>query len=240
MITDTETLLVAALIIAIGSLIQATVGFGANLVAAPALILLEPDLVPGPLFVAVTVLTVLTAAREFGAVRWEFVRWSTAGRLPGVVVGALILVAVDQDTLALIVAGVILIGVILSTGVFRVSPSPAACLIAGVGSGFGGVTSSIGGPPLALLLQRESGPEVRATIGVSFLISTLLTVPAFILAGKLGSEEATTGIILMPASALGFLGSGPARSLVDGRRIRLMILMLCTLSALAVILRVVL
>ncbi len=238
-IVEPEILLAAAALVALGSFIQGALGFGSNMVAAPLLIILDADLVPGPLFVAITLLSALAAVREAPAIDWSFFNWSTGGRFPGVLVGALVLVSMSQDTLALVVAGVILVGVFLSANTFEVPINRSTKLIAGFGSGFGGITSSIGGPPLALLLQNQSGPIVRSTIGACFLGATVITVPALVLAGKLGWDEAFIGCILMPPSFLGFLASGPVRSRVDGFRMRQMILGLCAASAVAVIGRVV-
>ncbi|MEZ5166629.1 MAG: hypothetical protein R2695_09070 [Acidimicrobiales bacterium] len=47
------------------------------------LALLDPDLVPGPFFVATIVLTFASAGREWHGIDWSVVRWATVGRVPG-------------------------------------------------------------------------------------------------------------------------------------------------------------
>jgi len=79
---DTDVILLAVLVMALASTVQAAVGFGANMLAAPVLALLDPDLVPGPIFVAAAVLTVATALREPDDIDWAVVRNATAGRIP--------------------------------------------------------------------------------------------------------------------------------------------------------------
>ena len=61
--TVTEAVL-AALIFGAGAAVQGAVGFGANLVAAPLLVLLDDGFVPGPVIVASGVLNVLLAWRS--------------------------------------------------------------------------------------------------------------------------------------------------------------------------------
>ena len=55
----------------LAALVQASVGFGANLLAAPTFALLDPDLVPGPIFFAAAVLTFATAFRERSDIDWR-------------------------------------------------------------------------------------------------------------------------------------------------------------------------
>ena len=55
--------LLATTAVALGALIQGTIGFGLGLFAAPLLILIDPRLVPGPILVSSAVLTVLLARR---------------------------------------------------------------------------------------------------------------------------------------------------------------------------------
>ena len=54
----------AALIFGLGAAVQGAVGFGANLVAAPLLVLLADGFVPGPVIVASGVLNLLVTWRS--------------------------------------------------------------------------------------------------------------------------------------------------------------------------------
>lgn len=84
-------LLAASAAIAFGALVQGAVGFGMALVAAPLLVLIRPQLVPGPLLVSGLALTLLVARRERDSIDLLGVKWGLVGRVPGVAIGALAL-----------------------------------------------------------------------------------------------------------------------------------------------------
>jgi len=237
---DTSSLILALLIITCSSTIQGSVGFGANLLAAPLLALIDTSFVPGPIFIASTSLIISTALRERDQVDWHFVGWAGLGRLPGVVAGAFVLGTVSDSSLRLLVALTILVAVALSAGIIRIPESRSAFVVAGAMSGFGGTSASIGGPPVALALQHRSGPQVRSSMSAFFVIGAFMTLPAIALAGRLGSGEILTGLALIPASLLGFVISGPLRKYVDAGRVRPLVLGLSVLSAAALLVKIVL
>lgn len=240
MSVDVSSLIFALLIVTCSSTIQGSIGFGANLVAAPLLALIDTGFVPGPIFITGTSLIILTALREREFVDWHFVGWAGAGRVPGVIVGALVLGSVSDNSLRLLVALTIIVAVILSSGIIRIPESRATFAVAGVLSGFGATTASIGGPPVALSLQHRHGAEVRSTMSAFFVIGATITIPAIAIAGRLGSEELLTGLAMVPASLLGFTISGPLRKYVDAGRVRPFVLGLSTISAVALIVKIVL
>jgi uncharacterized membrane protein YfcA len=235
---EPEIVVAAAAVFAVGSFVQASVGFGAHLLATPVLALLDPDLVPGPIFVAGTALVISTAARERSDIDWTAVGWGTVGRIPGAALGAVVLARVSDSALQLTVAIAILLAVVLSAGWLRVPANRPAIATAGSVSGFGATTAGIGGPPMALVLQTRPGPEFRSSMGAFFGLGTFITLPAIAAAGRLGQEEVVVGLAMLPGAALGFLASGPVRRFVDQGRLRPLILGLATLAALALIVRV--
>lgn len=234
---DTEIVVIAVLVMAVASTVQASVGFGANMLATPVFALLDPDLVPGPIFVASGILTFATAMRERDGIDTTVVGVATAGRLPGSIAGAFVLAAVDDRALQLLVGVTILVAVALSSGVIRIHENRPTYFGAGVVSGFGATTAAIGGPPLALTLQRRSGAELRATMGAYFAIGTLITLPAIAAAGRLGWAEVAVGAALVPGSLLGFAVSGPLRPHVDAGRVRPLVLGLAGLAAVVLVVR---
>lgn len=235
---DASSLLLALAIITFASTIQGSVGFGANLIAAPLLALIDTALVPGPIFIASTSLILASAIRERDHVDWSFVGWAGLGRFPGVVAGAVVLGSVSDFSLRLLVALTIIVAVVLSSGVIHIPESRPAFAVAGALSGFGGTSASIGGPPVALALQHRSGSQVRSSMSAFFVIGATMTLPAMALAGRLGSGEILTGLALIPASQLGFLISGPLRKFVDAGRVRPMVLGLSVISAAALIVKI--
>jgi uncharacterized protein len=242
MSVDTDVILLAVLVMTVAATVQGSVGFGANMLAAPVLALLDPDLVPGPIFVAAALLTFATALREPDAIDWQVVRRATAGRVPGSIIGAFVLAAVTDRSLQLMVGLTILVAIVLSSGalsqrVDRIRDSRATHVGAGFVSGFGATTAAIGGPPMALTLQHRAGPALRATMGAYFAIGTMITLPAIAAAGRLGRSELLAGAALVPGVLLGFTVSGPLRRHVDAGRVRPLVLGLAGLAAAVLIVR---
>jgi len=237
---DASSLIMALLIITFSSTIQGSVGFGANLIAAPMLALIDTAFVPGPIFIASTSRMIAAALRERDQADWHFVGWAGLGRVPGVAAGALVLGTVSDSSLRLLVALTIILAVVLSSGIVKVPESRTTFAVAGALSGFGATSASIGGPPVALALQHRSGPQVRSSMSAFFVIGATMTLPAMALAGRLGSAEILTGLALVPASQLGFIISGPLRKYVDAGRVRPIVLSLSVISATALILKIIL
>lgn len=232
-----DALAVAILVVAAAACVQGVVGFGANMLAAPVLVVLDPALVPGPLLLVALAMTVAAWRREHTEVQWAVVRRALVGRVPGIAAGAWVLAHADADTSRLVVGGVLLVAVAASASGLHVRPSPTNLLVAGCVSGFSGTTTAVGGPPIALVLQREAGPRVRATLAAYFTLGLLLTLPATAAAGRLGRHELAAGAVLVPAALAGFAASGPLRRIADRGRLRPAVLAVSALGALAAVVR---
>ena len=88
------------------------------------------------------------------------------------------------------------------------------------GNGYGG----IGGPPLALVYQECSGPEIRSTLAVAFLVGTGISLATLFFVGRLEWEHLLFAIHLLPGLLLGLLGTGWVASLLDRCGLRLAVL----------------
>src|SRR5450759_4815008 len=88
---DISGVIFVLLIITGASALQGTVGYGLNIIAAPLLMLLDPDLVPGPVIVAALLLTILMILRNRDGVDLKSVRWMAFGMLPGTILASLML-----------------------------------------------------------------------------------------------------------------------------------------------------
>ncbi|MCP2329948.1 sulfite exporter TauE/SafE family protein [Actinoalloteichus caeruleus] len=230
-------LFVAGVIVMVGATIQGAVGLGMNLLAAPFLIMIAPELVPVPLLVVGTLHAAMTLVREHRSTDWGGVGWAMIGRAAGTAVGVWAVVWLPQREFSVVVGVSVLVCVVLSVLSWRPSPTRGALLVAGTAGGVFGTASSIGGPPVALLYQREKGPKVRATMGAYFCLGSTLSVLALAVGGQVGTTELVAAAALLPFLLAGFALSGPLRRVVDAGLLRRALLGVTAFSAVLLIAR---
>jgi uncharacterized protein len=230
-------LLAANAAVACGAGVQGAVGFGMALLAAPLLVLIRPELVPGPLLINGLALTLLVARRERDSIDLAGVKWALVGRVPGVALGALALAVVPAKRLMLLDGLVVLAGVALGASRARLSPTRPILLGAGLLSGVFGTIASIGGPPLALVYQNEPGPKLRGTLAGYFIVGALMSLVALIGVGRYGASELAWTLLLLPGTVLGFAVSNRLTGWVDAGRTRRAVLGITTAAGVAAVLR---
>lgn len=227
----------AALVMGVGCAVQGAVGFGANLVAAPLLVLLDDRFVPGPTIVATGVLNLLVMRRE-GAGRVDpTVHLAMVGQVLGILAAGVLLARVSGDGLALLFAGLVLLGVVLTAAGWHLAKTRPNLTGVGLLAGFMGTVSGIGGPPIALVYQRADGPTLRGTLARFFTVGNAVSIPTLIVAGRLGRDELPLIAALLPGTLVGYALSGWLAAHLDKRAARPVILLLSTAAAVAVLVR---
>ena len=229
--------LLALLVVLVGAAIQGAVGFGANLFAAPLLILIDPKLVPGPVVVGTSVLNILVLRRERAPHAWREMSWAIGGQLPGAIAGAAVLKVITGDNLAIFFGLLILGAVGLSLSGLHPRRSRGSMAVAGVLSGFMGTAVGIGGPPIALLFQKAEGPEIRAALSRFFFVSGTVSLAMLIVFGRFGWDDLVQGLLLVPGTFAGYLLSSRLLAHVNRERVRLAVLVLSAASAIAAIVK---
>ena len=229
--------LAANLAVAFGATVQGAVGFGMALVAAPLLILISPELVPGPLLINGLALTLLVARRERDSIDLLGVKWALVGRVPGVALGALALATISVKGMLLLDGLAVLAGVALGMSRVKLSPGPRVLLAAGLISGIFGTIASIGGPPLALVYQNEPGPRLRGTLAGYFIVGALMSLAALLMVGRYGADEVLWTLLLLPGTVLGFACSGRFTGWLDAGRTRRAVLAITVVAGIAAVLR---
>jgi uncharacterized membrane protein YfcA len=229
----------ALAVVAVGAALQGSVGFGANLVAAPLLVLIDPSLVPGPLIANSLALNLAVIRREpdLASRAWREARWPILGQFPGTVAGAVLLAATSTRNLTVLLAVVTLVAVGLSAARLDVRRTPLTLTVAGALSGVMGTASGIGGPPVALLYQRATGPEIRAGISRFFVVSAAWSAVVLAAFGRFDLATLARGAGLAPGMAAGYLVSGQLLGRVERRHVRRAVLGLSTVSALVALAR---
>jgi hypothetical protein len=202
-VSDLQTFLLANGAVGLGAAIQATVGFGMNLIALPLLMALGDDYVPAPLLVAHFVLVTCLSSLEWRRVERPVLAAALAGAVPGTVLGMITIVHLSRAGFVLFTAAVLILGIIAVALQIRVPRTPVAAGLAGALSGLCGTTTSINGPPVGMLMVGESGlAAIRATLAVFLLCSTVLSLVALYFAGRLDGP----GMVLAAGLVPGVLG----------------------------------
>jgi uncharacterized membrane protein YfcA len=224
--------LFASAIVMTGAALQGSAGFGFALLSSPILGLVDPNLVPGPLVVAVTLLLTLTVWRERRSVDLKGLGWVLGGRVPGTVLGALALKLLSERALTTALGLLVLFAVGLSLRSVRLERRPPLLVAAGVISGLMGTTAALGGPAVAVLYQHERGALVRSTLATYFLVGCLMSMAALVVVGRLGQRELGLALGLLPGIALGFLGSSWTSRWLDRGYTRTAVLVIAALAGL--------
>lgn len=230
-------LLLASAAVVAGAAVQGGVGFGMNLIAAPLLAFIDPALVPGPAIAAAVLLTILVAVRERASIDRRSVSIALVGRIPGTVAGALLIGALPASGVSLTVAAGVLLAVLLNLRRPRFRPTPGTLLVAGMVSGFGGTSSSIGGPPMAVVFANEPGPVVRGNLSMIFVVGGIMSIIALALVGDFGRQETMASLLLILPGGLGFLASKRLAAHLDAGRTRAGVLTVSLAGAVLVVLK---
>lgn len=216
--------LASILIVAVGAAVQGSVGFGLALVASPLLVLVDPRLVPGPMIFASMLMVVLTAWRDRSGIDVSHIGWGVLGRLPGVAAGSLLVASVTQEVLSIGIATAVFVGVGLSVSGLHLRPRPGVLLGAGLVSGFMGTLSAIGGPPIALVYQHETGQRLRGTLAGYFVVGGVTSLAGLWWVGEVGARELAASAVLLPGIVAGFLASSWLVPIVDRGYTRIAVL----------------
>lgn len=225
---------------ALSALLQGAVGFGLGMLAIPVLIYLDIRFVPGPLLVAALTLHILVLRRDRSGVDKSGLTMLLSGRVLGTIPAALLLAWMPLDGMKILLASIVLAGAVMGMLHSGGHPTPAVLFTAGAASGFMATAAALGGPPVALVYQRESGLRLRGTLAAYFIVGTVFSLIALAWAGRFGTQEIGMSILLIPGTVIGYLMSRPAAAYLDSGRTRTAVLAVSALAAVSVIVTVLL
>jgi uncharacterized membrane protein YfcA len=204
-----EALVVFAVVVAAGSLFQGLLGFGSALIAAPlALVVVDKATAVPALGIAGLVLNALLLISIRGELRGRVLVSLVVSSLLGMPAGVLVLKQVPTGGLQ-VAAGALSIGFALL--IARTSPQertvPGATPVAGVLSGALSTSTSMGGPPVVLLLAHGGveRDQSRMTLAAFFLCSSLVSMAVFGAGGLLTPSALEFGAAALPGATVGGL-----------------------------------
>ena len=233
----TATVLAIALVVVVGALVQTLVGLGLGLVSAPLVTLLDPALMPELPLLLAAVLPLVTLVESHDQIDWRGLAWVLPARVPGTALGIALLAWFSERALGIAVAVMVLTAVALTGRAVVVPTTRGALGAAGFVSGTTGTTTSIGGPPVALLYQHRPPEQIRSTLAVFFVVGALLSLGGIGLAGRLDGRTVLLGLLLTPCLLVGAWAGARLRPLLPVGGTRYAVLALCALSALVLLVR---
>lgn len=235
-----HTVLALGLVVALGALVQSSVGFGLAVVAAPVVILLDPGLMPVSLLVCGFVLPVVQLVHGPRDISWRLFGWAYGGRLLLTPVGVAIVAVLPANAIAVTVGVLVLLAVAASVLAVRVRAEPRTAFVSGLITGVSGTAAAVGGPFFALVLQNEEPVRVRSTLAAFFVGGSSAAILSLAVAGEVDARQLLAGAVWVPFLLLGHLAGSPLRRRLDQRLLRRGVLVLAVLASVGVIGRAVL
>ena len=227
--------LVCALAVMAGALIQSTGGIGFAMFAAPIVAIVRPDMVPGPMILVGGIVSLMIAVRERRNIDLRGAAIAVGGRIPGAIVAGFIIGLLPRTTFGVLFALLVLAAVAISVSGWRVRATPASLAVAGFSSGLMGTITSVGAPPMGIVMQNMHPATLRATLGAFIFLGSSVSLTVLAHAGRFGWHEVQLGLLLIVPMALGFWISTPLVRHVNARWMRSLVLGLTALSALALL-----
>lgn len=205
---------IAMLLVFMGSFVQTAIGFGLAVVASPLLFLIS----------------VLNAMKHRESISIGGLKMALIGRIPGSIVGGLLLMWISTQALALWLGLLVLFAVAVSLLPLRIEPNPTRMGIAGFFSGVFGTSSGIGGPPMALLLQHQEANQLRGNLSAFFVFSSIISLMVQWPTGFLTWHHVLLTVPLIPAAWLGYVLARKTTHSLPKEKIRFAALALCLVS----------
>lgn len=233
----TADFLFCALAVLAGACVQGASGIGFALFAAPIVALRLPELVPGPMIVLGGTVSLLAALREYRQIDYRTTGLALAGRLPGSIAAGLVVGLLPRSAFAVVFAALILAAVALSLVGWRVRTNPPALVTAGFASGFMGTLTSVGTPPMAIVLQHAEPARLRATVGGFLVVGSVISIAVLVAAGRFGARDLGMSAGLLVPLGLGFALSSVLIRRLDPLHVRRIALAICAGSAIALLVR---
>ena len=203
------------LIIFVGATVQGVIGFGLGTISTPIMALLKPDLVPVVVLCLAFIIACSTLHRAWAETDWKMVLYSNIARLPGTFLAVWALAVLSTNSLQLFIGCAVIFTMVLSSLGWTPKVNVANTVIAGVLSGFLGTSTSIGGPPMALLMKTFNPAKARGILAATFVFGSIVSMVTLALGGQVTTYQLKFALIYLPLAVLGLMAANYFNRFVD-------------------------
>ncbi len=225
----------ALVAVAVGAVIQGSIGFGYAFVVVPTLALLYPEAVPVTPLLLALLMSLLMTAREWRSIDVSGFFLITGARAVGTTAGVALVVFVPANFLSVLIGLLIVAAALVSFLSPNFEVNNKTRLAGGIASGVTSTTAAIGGPPLALIYQDRSGAELRSTLAISFVVGIVMALVGLALAGKVEGWHLVLALQLLPGLLVGLWASRWVVKHLDERWLRPAVLTFAAVAGLMVV-----
>ena len=223
---------IAAAALFVGAWVQTAIGFGLAIVSAPIIVFVSPLWVPVVLTVSALCLSAINAWNQRAHLHTSAMVVPMVTRIPGTILGVWLLSQISLQLLQIIVSITVLFAVVVTYWSPRYPANRFNLGIAGAISGLTGATTSIGGPPMAIVMQHGDPRETRANLSLYFTYSCILSLIGYHWIGILHTELIVESLSFLPVMLLGYVIGKKTRYLINAERFRAILMLLCLIAGL--------
>ncbi|VXC16618.1 sulfite exporter TauE/SafE family protein [Pseudoclavibacter sp. 8L] len=189
------------------SCLQAGIGFGMGMLAAPFIALIDPALLPATVIIMSILLTSIVTVAEKDSLDLRGAGWALVGRVPGSVAGALLVTVMAPAVLSWVVVATVVTGVVFSLRGWAPKVTRWSQIVAGAASGVMGTTTSIGGAPMAIIWQGSDSARLRGTLSAFLLVGSIISFGLLVAFGAVAPQTWLVVVWMIPVVLLGFVAS---------------------------------
>lgn len=235
-VTGVEIAIIFGLAMA-GAIVHGSIGIGLGLVAAPALVSIDPAFAPGPLLLAGQIVGIRHVLAEYDSADLQAWKKGLLGVPVGVIGALLVLEMMSDKLLAIMVGSLTAMAAAMLLAGWTLARTPRAETVAGAVCAFSSLTAALPGPPLVCVYSDMKPSMMRPT--ASLLILSVATIGFFtlLLSGNFGREEAGLLAWLMPGVIAGLIASRWVRPHLDRPWFRPLVLVIALVGGLALVAR---
>lgn len=165
------------------------------------------------------------------------VRHCAYGLPLGLAAGLAVLLAVSEDTLALLIGGVTAAAAILLLCGLRIPRTTPVEIVTGTAATFTSVTAGLPGPPLVLTFSDMKPATMRGSVATFILLVAITAVIGLVASDEFGGREVELTGWLIPGVLIGLAASRHVRPLLDRAWFRPAVLIVALAGGMALILR---
>lgn len=191
-------------IVFLAAIVQASLGMGYGLTAAPLLALVDPIFVPVATIVIGMVSSTIGAVGERSQIIWRDVLLAVTGRLAGAAIAVVIIAQVaDKNGFSILFGGAVGVAVLLSAFGHSLKKTSHSLIAMGSVSGVMGTITGVGAPPLALVYQGSYAGQARSTLAAIFAIGCGCSLIMLMTIDWVGVRDLAIAASMLPPMLLG-------------------------------------